>query len=108
MGGSANSDNIIDSNSINKENDHNCHECAGVGVLPCDTCGGIGKWKALNRKKFQNTYSFVECPRCFGKGIRVCGVCFGSGLSNVRGLLRRPEAAMLVDKMRNGELYPGE
>jgi hypothetical protein len=38
----------------------------------------------------------------------VCGVCFGTGLKNVRGLLRRPEATVLVDKMQHGELYPGE
>lgn len=32
----------------------------------------------------------------------------GTGLRNVRGLLRRPEAAGLVRKMQNGELQPGE
>lgn len=35
-------------------------------------------------------------------------MCFGTGLRNVRGLLRRPEATVLVDKMQHGELYPGE
>lgn len=38
----------------------------------------------------------------------MCGVCFGTGLRNVKGLLRRPEAAMLVEKMNHGELRPGE
>lgn len=37
----------------------------------------------------------------------MCGVCFGTGLRNVRGLLRRPEATPLVEKMQHGELRPG-
>ena len=56
----------------------------------------------------QDTYEFVECPNCFGRGVRVCGVCFGTGLRNVRGLLRRPEATGLVARMQHGELRPGE
>jgi hypothetical protein len=32
----------------------------------------------------------------------------GTGLRNVRGLLRRPQATVLVQKMQNGELRPGE
>lgn len=31
----------------------------------------------------------------------------GTGLKNVRGLLRRPEATLLVRKMQNGEIKPG-
>jgi hypothetical protein len=31
----------------------------------------------------------------------------GTGLKNVRGLLRRPEATLLVQRMQNGELKPG-
>ena len=38
----------------------------------------------------------------------MCGVCFGTGLKNVRGLLRRPESTALVQKMQHGELRPGE
>ena len=60
------------------------------------------------RKRAKDTYEFVECPQCFGRGVRVCGVCFGTGLRNVRGLLRRPEATLMVAKMRNGELRAGE
>ena len=42
------------------------------------------------------------------RGVKVCGVCFGSGLRNVRGLLRRPEATGLVLRMQHGELKPGQ
>lgn len=41
-----------------------------------------------------------------GRGKLVCPVCLGTGLPNNKGLLRRPDARKLLDKMYNGRLLP--
>lgn len=55
------------------------------------------------------THTACRFSACDARAPLCCACAHaGTGLRNVKGLLRRPEAALLVQKMQNGELQPGE
>jgi len=89
-------------------NSDSCLTCYGQGVVPCDLCGATGKWRALTRRRQKSSYEFTECPQCYGRGTLVCPTCYGTGLGNTKGLLRRPEAVLIREKWKSGQLVPGE
>ncbi|XP_064940268.1 protein PHOTOSYSTEM I ASSEMBLY 2, chloroplastic-like isoform X3 [Musa acuminata AAA Group] len=68
----------------------------------------------LASEKMEGSSSKLKsvCRNCAGSGVvlcrgkLVCPVCLGTGLPNNKGLLRRPEARKLLEKMYNGRLLP--
>eukprot|EP00466_Bigelowiella_natans_P002344 jgi/Bigna1/91337/estExt_fgenesh1_pg.C_970011 len=74
----------------------------------CLTCYGQGVVPVRPKRRQKSSYEFTECPQCYGRGTLVCPTCYGTGLGNTRGLLRRPEAALIREKWKSGQLVPGE
>lgn len=70
------------------------------------------KWNdfTFSSKSFLQSLSSCLVIFCMndgpGRGKLVCPVCLGTGLPNNKGLLRRPDARKLLDKMYNGRILP--
>ncbi len=69
-----------------------CGECDGSGARPgstaavCDTCGGAGQVKHVQRSIFGQFVNVTECHNCNGQGKVIndpCGACRGTG--TIRG-----------------------
>ena len=69
-----------------------CGECDGSGARAgstaavCDTCGGAGQVKHVQRSIFGQFVNVTECHNCHGQGKVIndpCGACRGSG--TIRG-----------------------
>lgn len=71
-------------------------------VMVCEFCLAPFVWKFMSQPK--QSYVLMICGA--GRGKLVCPVCLGTGLPNNKGLLRRPDARQLLDKMYNGRLLP--
>ena len=65
-----------------------CAKCSGSGAEPgsdsqvCDTCGGVGQIKHVQRSLFGQFVNVVECNRCHGDGRIIktpCEECSGTG-----------------------------
>eukprot|EP00958_Prasinococcus_capsulatus_P006493 scaffold614_cov367-Prasinococcus_capsulatus_cf.AAC.25 len=87
-----------------------CPQCFGRGVLVCPVCVGMLEAIALCLVAVELDVSracSVVYPNSRGPFVRAVRPA-GTGLADVRGLLRRPEATNVVMKMKNGFLQPGE
>jgi molecular chaperone DnaJ len=65
-----------------------CDECAGSGAAPgtfpsrCDTCGGTGEMRQVQRTMFGNVMTASTCMQCRGTGQEIttpCPRCSGAG-----------------------------
>jgi molecular chaperone DnaJ len=65
-----------------------CARCSGTGSASpeapsaCDTCGGAGEVRRVQRSVFGQFVSASVCPTCGGEGTRItdpCGACRGDG-----------------------------
>jgi hypothetical protein len=62
---------------------YECNLCAGLGSIPCDSCGGTGKSAVVKDGR---------CARCEGRQNIVCPECGGKGVE--KGGLHIPEASV--------------
>ena len=101
-----------------------CPQCFGRGARVCGRCfgestrhHGLGWCECMCRAAMHST----SLSTAYEAGVRLKAAdrfpvpclhpsrhCAGTGLRNVKGLLRRPEASLLVQKMQTGEVKPGE
>ena len=65
-----------------------CGECGGTGAeggaepVPCETCGGAGEVRRVQRSMLGQLMSVTPCPTCGGEGRRIevaCRACNGRG-----------------------------
>jgi molecular chaperone DnaJ len=69
-----------------------CSTCTGSGsadpdgAVACETCGGMGEVRRVQRSVFGQFVTATVCPACGGEGRRIrnpCGTCHGDGRARV-------------------------